>query len=65
MIRCIATAPGYDNVKIREPGEEFELPDGSKQGTWFTIVKPAKAQKAVASGDSTQVETKTPGADVA
>lgn len=64
MIRCIATAQGYDNTKVREPGEEFEMPDGVKQGAWFTIVK-AKAQKAVATGDSTQVETKTPGADVA
>ncbi len=63
MIRCIATAPGYDNTKVREPGEEFEMPDGTKPGTWFTIVK-AKAQKVVATGDSTQVETK-PGADVA
>lgn len=50
-MRCIATAQGYDNVKVREPGEEFEMPDGTKPGTWFTVVK-AKSQRTVAAGDA-------------
>lgn len=27
MVRVIATKPGYDNIKLREPGEEFAMPD--------------------------------------
>jgi hypothetical protein len=26
-MRVIATAPGYDNIKLREIGEEFDMPD--------------------------------------
>lgn len=38
-----ATARGYWD-QIREPGDEFEVPDDSKAATWFEPVdkKPAK-----------------------
>jgi hypothetical protein len=26
-MRVIATAPGYDNLTVRQPGEEFDMPD--------------------------------------
>lgn len=37
MARFIAVAVGYDNVTVRQPGDEFDLPDGSS-ASWF---KPA------------------------
>lgn len=47
-MRVIATARGYDNLKTREEGEEFDMPDGAK-GSWFVPLdepaKPVKAQK--------------------
>jgi hypothetical protein len=33
-MRVVATKQGYDNICIREPGDEFEMPDGSS-GSWF------------------------------
>jgi len=38
MARFIATAVGYDNIAVRQPGDEFDLPDGSS-APWF---KPAE-----------------------
>ena len=38
-MKVVATKRGYDGVKVREEGEEFEMPEGSK-GSWF---KPLKA----------------------
>lgn len=26
-MRVIATTQGYDNIAVREPGEEFDMPD--------------------------------------
>lgn len=37
MARFIATAVGYDNLAVRQPGDEFDMPDGST-ASWF---KPA------------------------
>lgn len=37
-MQVIATKEGYDGQVRRNPGEEFEMPDGSK-GTWFKPVK--------------------------
>lgn len=37
-MRVIAIKTGYDNVKFREVGEEFEMPAGSK-GSWFKPVE--------------------------
>ncbi len=39
-MKVVATKRGYDNVVVREEGEEFEMPEGSK-GSWFTPVKAA------------------------
>lgn len=33
-MRVIATDTGFDNLAIREPGDIFEMPDGSK-APWF------------------------------
>ena len=38
MVRVVATARGYDNVAVREQGEVFQMPEGSK-GTWFQPYK--------------------------
>jgi predicted NUDIX family NTP pyrophosphohydrolase len=43
-MRVIATNVGYDNIKLREPGEEFEMPDGAK-GSWFVPVGEVKKAK--------------------
>lgn len=40
-MRVIATDVGYDNVVVREVGEEFDMPEGSK-APWF---KPVASQK--------------------
>lgn len=48
-MKVIATKPGYDNVKYREVGDEFDMPEGSK-GSWFQPVavkaEPVKAEKS-------------------
>lgn len=33
-MRVIASAEGYDGTKVRQAGEEFEMPDDAT-GTWF------------------------------
>lgn len=38
-MRVRAIAEGYDNVAVRQPGDEFDLPDGAK-GKWFVPVEP-------------------------
>lgn len=40
-MRVIATAKGYDNVCIRDPGDEFDMPDDTKiePGCWFKAVE--------------------------
>jgi hypothetical protein len=48
-MRVVATKQGYDNIKLREVGEEFEMPEGAK-GSWFVPV--AKAKKAEAKDKS-------------
>lgn len=55
-MNVIATAPGFDNIRVRQVGEEFEMPEGTK-GSWFKPVggddkptkpaKPAKPAKTV------------------
>ena len=51
-MRVIATAVGYDNKALRQPGDEFEMPDGMK-GSWFEpkdppVAPPARKGKAAA-----------------
>lgn len=41
-VRAIAT--GFDNLTVREPGDEFNMPDGSI-GTWFESVDKKQKNK--------------------
>lgn len=56
-----ATKRGYDNVVLREEGDEFDMPDGAK-GSWFVPVgkapkgKNASAEQADASADDAKVD---------
>lgn len=43
-MQVIATARGYDNVRVREEGEVFDVADGTK-GTWFKPVEDATSAK--------------------
>jgi hypothetical protein len=43
-MRVIATAKGYFGG-LREPGDEFEVPDGAK-GSWFAPVAAEDAKPA-------------------
>lgn len=36
-MRVVATDVGYDNLKLRQVGEEFDMPEGSV-GRWFQPV---------------------------
>lgn len=46
-MKVIATKRGFDNVTIREEGDEFDMPEGAK-GSWFKPVgKPAKKSEQV------------------
>jgi hypothetical protein len=62
-MRVVATAVGYDNFAMRQPGEEFDLPagltpeifdkpEGKGRPTWFEPVdglpKAAKAKQRIA-----------------
>ena len=33
-MRVIAVAIGYDNIVVRQPGDEFDMPEGAT-GSWF------------------------------
>ena len=45
-MQVIATAPGYDSIKVREVDEIFDMPDGAT-GEWFVPLEVAqKAAKA-------------------
>jgi len=48
-MRVIATKTGYDGTKVRDPGEEFEMPKGST-GSWFEPLADAPKAKAKAEG---------------
>lgn len=55
-MRVIATAPGYDNLTVRQPGEEFDVPDsvfgkGIAAPSWFKKVETKKAQAQEADKD--------------
>lgn len=59
-MRVIATAPGYDNIKVREVDEEFDMPDGSK-AHWFVPVELAKKAAKAKSEKATKTDSKTEG----
>lgn len=42
-VRALET--GFDNLVLREPGDEFDMPKGSK-AHWFEEIKPTKGGKA-------------------
>ena len=44
-MKVIATKRGYDGVVVREEGEEFEMPDGSK-ASWFLPTEGSKPARA-------------------
>lgn len=46
-MRVIATQRGYDNLALREEGEEFDMPDGS-EAHWFKPVPEQPAPEEVA-----------------
>lgn len=41
-MRVTATALGYDGRALRQPGDEFDMPEGSK-GSWFVAKEPPAA----------------------
>ena len=49
-MRVVATAVGADNLTRREPGEEFDMPDGSK-GSWFEPAVDGDGEKGVETGE--------------
>ncbi len=58
-MKVIATARGYFD-QIREPGDEFEVPDDTKEATWFEPVdKPATKKSTKKVDEKKADETKT------
>lgn len=51
-MQVIATAKGYYQ-KVRLPGEQFEMPDGST-GSWFTEVEKTPVKPAPKASKSTE-----------
>lgn len=49
-MRVIATAQGYDGIQIREPGDEFDMPEDSEASTWFKPVGRAEQAPAATKG---------------
>lgn len=51
MAKAIAKEVGYFGV-VRQPGDEFEVPDGTESSTWFDVVgdkvKKGKGKKSEA-----------------
>lgn len=44
-MRVRANSIGFDNLAIREAGDEFDMPDGST-APWFDSIEPAKKRKS-------------------
>ena len=57
-MQVIATARGHDGLKVREPGDEFTMPEGAK-GSWFQAVGGAVAAPASAPGAKPRGKAKT------
>lgn len=59
MAKATATERGYFGV-IREPGETFDVPDGTESCTWFNVsTKKTRAAAAVAAEAATTTEPET------
>ena len=58
-MKATATAVGYFGV-LRQPGEEFEVPDDTKPASWFTLEdkksgkRTGKNQPAEGNGDASE-----------
>lgn len=37
MVRVLCLATGFDNLMMREPGDEFEMPEGV-EAPWFKVI---------------------------
>jgi hypothetical protein len=44
LVDVIATARGWDGLAVRDPGEEFQMPEGAT-GSWFRPAHEAPAVK--------------------
>jgi len=55
MAKAIAKEVGYFG-SVRQPGEEFEVPEGTESNVWFDVVdeepKKKKSKKAEADADA-------------
>lgn len=49
-MKVIATARGFDNITVREIGDEFDMPKDAK-GSWFKPVAEAKGKKPAEQGE--------------
>jgi hypothetical protein len=43
-MKVTATKAGFDGRRLRQPGETFDMPDGSK-ATWFVPAQKAEDKK--------------------
>lgn len=43
-MKVIATKTGFDGKRVRNVGDEFEMPEGSK-GSWFVPAQKAEVKK--------------------
>ena len=62
MASATAKERGYFGV-IREPGEGFEVPDGTASNSWFDVegyTEPSKRAKASAPAPVIEVQETTP-----
>lgn len=63
-MKVIATKTGFDGKRIRNPGDEFEMPDGSK-ASWFVPVEAkAETKPKKAAGKPETADPANPAADL-
>lgn len=62
MAKYIATAVGFDNVAIRNPGDVFDAPADFPAGDWF---KPYKGKGRAEPAPSEDAAAPTDGGDPA
>ena len=58
-MKVIATKPGYHG-KLREPGDIFDVADGSKASWFEPVEKKAEAKKATNKADADKQDSDTP-----
>lgn len=57
-MKVIATATGFDGKKVRNAGDEFEMPDKSK-ASWFVPVESEKPEKKAKTESESESKTST------